>query len=547
MRPRPGTAVRVHGASRRRRGRALCGALDGRARASRSGAVEGGTGLACPARVGRGARTRSCPHCRMRDTAGRRRCDGARAPAPPGRPENPELQDAMAEMPSPAPAVGRVRDLVEWLQSGCKARRDWRIGTEHEKFVFASRCLGRAPYDGAAGIRAVLERLAAGGWDPIEEAGRVIALRKGQQSVTLEPGGQLELSGAPLATLHETCEEINDHLYELRAIGDALGLVFVGIGSDPLTSVDDAPVMPKGRYGIMRRYMPTRGALGLDMMMNTATVQVNLDFADEDDMVRKFRTALSLQPLLAGLLANSPFRNGRPTGFLSWRSHAWSDTDPDRCGIPEFVFEHGMGFERWTEYALDVPMYFVHRAGRYLDVAGIPFRRFLEGRLDSLPGERPTLQDWEDHLTTIFTETRLKRFLEMRSADAGPWRRLCALPAIWTGVLYDPAALAEAEELVRGWTPEDRATLFLEAPRQGLALEVGGRPLRAVAADLVAIARNGLKRRARRNAAGDDESGFLDVLATIIDRGITPAEELLAAWRAGGRGAVRRLLVDEAY
>ncbi len=453
----------------------------------------------------------------------------------------------MVEMPSPAPVVGRARELVEWLQAGCKAERDWRIGTEHEKFVFAARGLDRADYGGPAGIRAVLDRLAAGGWNPIEEAGQVIALRKGQQSVTLEPGGQLELSGAPLATLHETCEEINAHLYELRAIGDSLGLVFVGIGSDPLTTVAAAPVMPKGRYGIMRSYMPTRGELGLDMMMNTATVQVNLDFADEGDMVRKFRTALSLQPILAGLLANSPFRNGQPTGFLSWRSHAWSDTDPDRCGIPEFVFEPGMGFERWAEYALDVPMYFVYRDGRYLDVAGIPFRRFLEGRLERLPGERPTLQDWEDHLTTIFTETRLKQFLEMRSADAGPWRRLCALPALWTGVLYDPAALAEAEELVRAWRPEDRAYLFLEAPRQGLELEIRGRSLRAVAGDLIAIARRGLKRRERLNAAGDDESGFLDVLATIVDRGVTPAEELLAAWRAGGRGALGRLLVDEAY
>ena len=453
----------------------------------------------------------------------------------------------MVETPSSAPAVGHVRELVEWLEAGCKPPAGWRIGTEHEKFVYVAGRCERAPYDGPAGIRAVLDQLATGEWERVEETGRVVGLRKARQSVTLEPGGQLELSGAPLATLHETCDEINDHLYELRAIGDALGLFFVGIGSDPLTPVDRVPLMPKGRYGIMRRYMPTRGALGLDMMMNTATVQVNLDFSDERDMVRKFRTALALQPILAALLANSPFRGGRPSGYLSWRSHAWSDTDPDRCGIPEFVFEDGMGFERWTDYALDVPMYFVYRDGRYIDVAGIPFRRFLAGQLDALPGERPTLRDWEDHLTTIFTETRLKRFLEMRSADAGPWKRLCALPALWTGVLYDATALDAAEELVRSWGPEDREELFLEAPRRGLGLDVAGRPLLAVAAELVEIARGGLKRRACLNPAGDDESGFLDVLTTIVEQGSTPAEALLDTWRSRGQDGLDRLLVDEAY
>ncbi len=453
----------------------------------------------------------------------------------------------MVETPAAAPAVGHVRDLVRWLEEGSKPKADWRIGTEHEKFVFTPGSFSRADYDGPSGIQAVLERLAAGDWDRVEEEGRLIGLRKGRQSITLEPGGQLELSGAPLATIHETCDEINSHLHELRSIGDSLGLVFVGIGADPLTPVSAVPVMPKGRYAIMRRYMPTRGALGLDMMTNTATVQVNLDFSDERDMVRKFRTALALQPVVAALLANSPFRDGRKTDFLSWRSHTWSDTDPDRCGLPEFVFEDGMGFERWTEYALDVPMYFVRRGSQYIDVAGTPFRRFLEGRLDALPGERPTLDDWEDHLTTIFTETRLKRFLEMRSADAGPWKRLCALPALWTGVLYDSTALAAAEDLVRGWGPEDRRMLFLDSPRLGLRLEVQGRALGAVATDLVAIAQGGLKRRARTNDAGDDESGFLDILTAIIERVVTPAEVLVESLQTRWNGDLRRMLEDEAF
>ena len=453
----------------------------------------------------------------------------------------------MVETPSPGPAVGHVRELVEWLEGGCKPPADWRIGTEHEKFVFTRDPLVRASYGGPTGIEAVLQRLAAGGWERTEEEGQLVGLSKGQQSVTLEPGGQLELSGAPLSTIHETCSEINAHLYELRDIGAALDLLFVGIGSDPLTPVDAVPLMPKGRYRIMRRYMPTRGGLGLDMMTNTATVQVNLDFADERDMVRKFRTALALQPVVAALLANSPFRQGDATGFVSWRSHVWSDTDPDRCGMPEFVFEEGMGFERWTDYALDVPMYFLHRDGRYIDVAGTPFRQFLDGRLNAVPGERPTLRDWEGHLTTIFTETRLKRFLEMRSADAGPWKRLCALPALWTGVLYEATALAEAERLVEDWSAANRQELFLEAPRRGLNYEVGGRTLRAVAADLIDIARGGLKRRACLNSAGDDESGFLDILATIVERGATPAEILLDSLATRWDGGLRRMLVDEAY
>lgn len=447
----------------------------------------------------------------------------------------------------PGAPVGDPRELTAWIEGGSKPAGRWRIGTEHEKFVFAADRPERARYDGPSGIRAVLENLARRGWDAVEEDGSPVGLRRGGQSITLEPGGQFELSGAPLETLHQTCDETTTHLGEVRAVGAELGVRFVGIGADPVTPLDGIPFMPKGRYRIMRAYMPTRGSLGHEMMTNTCTVQVNLDFADERDMVRKFRTALALQPVAAALFANSPFRAGGEAGFLSWRNHVWSDTDPDRCGAPAFVFEDGMGFERYADYALDVPMYFVLRNGRYVDVAGQSFRRFLEGGLDALPGERPTLDDWESHLTTVFTEVRLKRFLEMRGADGGPWRRLCALPALWTGILYDASALAEAEAMAGEWDAADREGLFRDVPRLGLRARVRGRPVRDVARDLLRMAREGLARRRRLDGAGRDETGFLDVLDGIAESGRTPAEDLLEARRARWEGRIEPVLDEEAY
>jgi glutamate--cysteine ligase len=349
------------------------------------------------------------------------------------------------------------RQLVEVLESGNKVRELWRIGTEHEKFGFRLDDPGSSPgqalrppeFEGEQGIEALLRGLTEYGWQAVEEHGRTIALYKDGASVTLEPAGQLELSGAPLATIHDTCCEVDSHLVEVRAVADRLGLGFLGMGFQPKWRREDMPWMPKARYAIMRRYMPKVGGLGLDMMTRTCTVQVNLDYADEADMVKKFRVSLALQPVATALFADSPFTEGRPNGFLSYRSHIWTDTDPDRTGMLDFVFEDGFGFERYVDYLLDVPMYFSYRDGEYIDAAGKSFRKFLRGELDVLPGQLPTLRDWSDHMTTAFPEVRLKKYLEMRGADGGPWNRLCALPAFWVGLLYDDAALDAAWDLVK--------------------------------------------------------------------------------------------------
>ncbi len=442
--------------------------------------------------------------------------------------------------------VNDKRELVAYLERGAKPREHWRIGTEHEKFGYSLDDLRPLPYEGPAGIRAMLEGLGRFSWRPVLEEGKVISLEMDGQAITLEPGGQLELSGAPLATLHETCDEVNTHLDQVKTVAGELGVAFLGLGFQPKWPRAEIPVMPKERYGIMRRYMPTRGTLGLDMMLRTCTVQVNLDVASEADMVKKFRVALALQPVATALFANSPFTEGKPNGFLSYRSQIWTDTDPDRCGILPFVFEDGMGFERYAEHALDVPMYFVYRQG-YRDAAGQSFRDFLDGKLPALPGERPTLKDWEDHLTTLFPEVRLKQFLEMRGADGGPWRRLCALPALWVGLLYDDGALDAAWDLVKDWSAELRAEMRAEVPRRALATAVRGRPLVELAAQVLEIAAAGLKARARLDAFGEDEAHFLDALRAILESGRTPAEELLEAYAGRWSGNIDRVFEDYAY
>jgi glutamate--cysteine ligase len=439
------------------------------------------------------------------------------------------------------------RQLAAYIEQGCKPAEDWRIGTEHEKFAFRLSDLRPLPYDGPDGIGEVLDRLTRFGWEPVAENGNVIALTDGACNISLEPGGQFELSGAPLKTIHETCEEVHEHLRQVKEVGRELGIGMLGLGFNPKWRREDIPWMPKGRYRIMRDYMPKKGSLGLDMMTRTCTVQVNLDFADEADLVRKFRVSLALQPVATALFANSPFTEGRPNGFQSFRSHIWTDTDPDRCGDLPFVFEDGFGIERYVDYALDVPMYFLYRDGRYIDVSGQSFRDFLDGRLPALPGERPVLSDWADHLTTLFPEVRLKRYLEMRGADGGPWRRLCALPALWVGLLYDGASLDAAWDVVKDWTREERAGLRRDVPRLGLRTPFRGRTVRELAVEVLEIARAGLKRRARNDRWGDDESHFIETLALIAESGTSPADELLERYRGPWQGDIDHVFSEFAY
>ena len=445
-----------------------------------------------------------------------------------------------------APIAGR-NELVEYLAAGEKPKADWRIGTEHEKFGFRLDDLRPPTWDGERGIGRLLEGMTRFGWQRVEEHGKLIALLRDDASVTLEPAGQLELSGAPLETIHDTCCEVACHLQEVKAVADELRVGFLGMGFQPKWRREDMPWMPKGRYRIMREYMPKVGGLGLDMMTRTCTVQVNLDYADEADMVKKFRVALALQPVATALFADSPFTDGKPNGYLSYRSHIWTDTDPDRTGMLDFVFEDGFGYERYVDYLLDVPMYFSYRGGEYVDLAGQSFRRFLAGELPGLPGVKATLRDWADHLTTAFPEVRLKKYLEMRGADGGPWNRLCALPAFWVGLLYDQAALDAAWDLVRDFTREERHALRDGVPRHALKLPFRGASVRELAAEALKISAHGLARRARRNRHGADESMFLDILVQIVEANQTPAERKLELFHDEWNGDIDRVFREFAY
>ncbi len=447
--------------------------------------------------------------------------------------------------------------LVASMAKGCKPEADFRVGAEHEKFGFRHGSLAPIPYYGPDGVEALLTGLRQFGWTPVMEAREdggetMIGLERagadgGIANISLEPGGQFELSGAPLETMHQICAETGKHLRETKTVADQLNIGFLGIGFTPLWTRAEIPVMPKGRYKIMREYMPKVGGMGLDMMFRTCTVQANLDFSSEADMVAKFRTSLALQPVATALFANSPFIEGKPTGWLSSRARVWTDVDPDRTGLLDFVFQDGFGFETYARYALDVPMYFVKRNGLYLDASGKSFRAFMAGELDILPGEKPGVKDWVDHLSTIFPEVRLKTYLEMRGADCGPQTSICALPALWTGIFYDSAALAAAWDLCKDWTTEERVALRTDAARIGLKAEVAGRSLQDVAKDVVAIARGGLKRRARFNGEMLDEQVFLNTLEDIADSGMTPADRLLELYHGPWRGDVRPVFDHLAY
>ena len=443
-------------------------------------------------------------------------------------------------------------DLIGAMSKGAKPKAQWRIGAEHEKFGFDRTTLRRPAYEGEGGILAMLTGLQRFGWSPVEEAGHVIALERKNTdgmtaSISLEPGGQFELSGAPLKDVHEICDETGRHLMEVKQVADQINLGFIGAGFDPMWRREDVPVMPKGRYAIMRAYMPKKGGLGLDMMLRTCTIQSNLDFDSEADMVAKFRTSLALQPIATALFACSPFIEGKPSGFLSARANVWTDTDPDRTGMLDFVFRDGFGFERYADYALDVPMYFAKRGETYVDLSGQSFRGFMTDGLPALPGERATLKDWNDHLTTLFPEVRLKSYLEMRGADGGPWSRICALQALWAGILYDGGALAAAWDLVKHWDIADHERLRRDVTRLGLKAEVAGRSVRDIAVDMVAIAKQGLKSRARFSGGMVDERGYLSELEDIADSGITPADRLLELYHGEWQGDVSRMYRDFAY
>ncbi len=440
--------------------------------------------------------------------------------------------------------------LAQYLADGCKPKEDWRIGTEHEKFGYCVDTLNPLPYEGSRSIEAVLGALRdRHAWGELREGGKLIGLKKDGANISLEPGGALELSGAPLETIHETCDEVNQHLREVMDIAKEIGVSFIGLGAAPHWMHEDMPLMPKGRYKLMDAYMGKVGTMGRVMMRRTCTVQVNLDFASEADMVQKMRVAIALQPVAAALFANSPFFEGKVNGHKSWRSRVWRDLDADRTGMIPFIFEEGFGFERWVQYALDVPMYFVYRDGKYIDALGMSFRDFLKGKLPALPGEIPTLSDWADHLTTAFPEARAKQYIEMRGADGGPWRRLCALPAFWVGLMYDQTALDAAWDLVKDWTAEQRDALRVAASVDGLQAKVDGIDMHETAREVVAISHAGLEARARPGAGGliPDETHFLNALHESIETGKVPADELLDRYHGDWDGDLKQVFAEYSY
>jgi glutamate--cysteine ligase len=441
-------------------------------------------------------------------------------------------------------------DLVAWFAEGSKPKSQFRIGTEHEKFVFTVEGHNPVPYDGRRSIRALLEGMQhLLGWEPIIEDGNIIGLFDvtGGGAISLEPGGQFELSGAPVETVHQTCSELMAHLAQVKEIARPLGIGFLGLGMTPNWSRAEIPMMPKGRYRIMTAYMPKVGKYGLDMMYRTCTVQTNLDYSSEADMVKKLRVSLALQPVATAMFANSPLTEGKPNGFLSFRSEIWRDTDNQRAGMLPWTFAPGMGFERYVDYALDVPMYFVKRGDRYIDVAGQSFRDLMVGKLPGLPDEHATISDWANHVSTIFPEVRLKRYLEMRGADGGPWRRLPALPAYWVGILYDDDCLQAAWDLVKDWTAEERQKLRDDVPRLGLAAMIAGLRVRELATVTLALAEKGLVRRRRLDSSGHDESRYLRPVQEMVARGITPAEELLEKFHGPWNGSVEPIFNEYAY
>ena len=452
---------------------------------------------------------------------------------------------------SPVITLENRAALIETISKGEKPTEQWRIGTEHEKFTFYKDNFEPVPYEGERGIERLLQGMEGLlGWKRIEDKGKIIGLVDPIDggAISLEPGGQFELSGAPLDNLHQTCREVHSHLAQLREVADPLGIGFLGLGVSPKWHREDIPVMPKSRYAIMMGYMPKVGALGLDMMFRSCTIQVNLDFASESDMAQKMRVGLALQPIATALFANSPFIDGHRNGYQSMRGAIWQDTDKDRTGMLPFVFEEGFGYEQYVDYVLDVPMYFITRQGSYHDMTGLTFREFLSGkRKDGMPDTLPNLQDWDDHLTTIFPEVRLKRYIEMRGADGGPWRRICALPALWTGLLYHQPVLDAAWDLVKDWTEEERDELRRRVAKEGLQTPFRDTNVLSIAKQVVSLAKQGLAARDRLNGAGFDETQYLAALEETVTLGLSPADQLLMRFNNEWGGNINRVFEDFAY
>ena len=445
--------------------------------------------------------------------------------------------------------IEKKEDLIEWFFQGCKTPENWRIGTEHEKFAYYKKDTSYEPlpYLGDSSVKSLLNGLSKFGWERVYENNQPIALKKNNQSITLEPGGQIELSGAPLENIHQTCGEVNDHLFQLSEISKPLKIVLIGIGSRPDKGIDKIPWMPKERYKIMKNYMHTKGKKGIEMMLNTCTVQVNLDYSSENDMARKMRIATCLQPIATAIFANSSISNNKPNGFLSWRNEVWRDTDPDRCGVLPNVMEENYCFEKYVDFALSVPMYFVKREGKYINCAGMSFKDFMNGKLEILPKQLPNIGDWEDHLTTIFTDVRIKQFIEMRGADSGSWKHICALPALWVGLLYDQNALHGAEDICKIFKIEDIKNLINEVSVRGLSAKIKDISVKDLALEILKLSRDGLVRRKKFDGAGNDESGFLDSLFDSVSSGKTPAETLLSKYEKDWKKNMNLLFDDLAY
>ena len=421
--------------------------------------------------------------------------------------------------------------LAEFMESGNKTKDLWKIGTEHEKFGWLTDTRRPLPYDGERSINALFAGLEAKfGWEPVREGGNVIGLTRNGANISLEPGGQFELSGMAFASLKETDAELRNHLDEVRSLAEPLGIRFMGIGAAPDWRHEDMPVMPKGRYRLMTDYMGKVGTHGTQMMYRTCTVQVNLDYASEADMVKKMRVALALQPVATALFASSPFFEGNLNGHKSWRSRIWRGLDDSRTGMLPFAFDEGFGFQAYVDWVLDVPMYFVYRDGKYINALGQSFRDFLRGELPALPGEKPTLSDWADHMTTVFPEARVKRYIEMRGADCGDEAHIVALPAFWVGLMYDQTVLDACWDLVKGFDAETREGLRVAASVHGLAGSAGGVRIADLARASVALSQAGLAGR------GLGEERYLAPLVEAVETGVTQADKWLSLYHGDWGG-----------